>query len=623
LNFVQRLTEGPILGDGAMGTELLNRGKININACLEETNLTSPKMVLGIHLDYIKAGAEIIETNTFGANRFRLGEHGLENEVFEINNKAVEIAKEARRMTGQHIWIAGTVGPSGKTLPPIGTASNNQIRKAFREQIQVLSSSGIDLLILETFTGLREIKEAIASAKSVTDVPIIALLTFTEEATTLEGETPEEVVSALANLGVASIGANCSVGPAPMVKVLEKMATHTTIPLTAMPNAGFPTYVDGRFIYMSSPNYMSQHETTLLKIGVKVVGGCCGTGPKHIFAMREELGKYKLPHPNKISTIRTPLIQNYKQPPLITPTEPTKLSQKIGKEFTITVEVDPPQGFDASNILSDLRSLLRTTEIDAFNVSDNPRARGRMSALAMSTLIQTGLGIEAILHIATRHRNLLALHSDLLGAHGLGIRNVFVIMGDLPYMGEYPQATAVTDVTPSGLISLIDRANTGRNLAGHPIKYATSFLVGCAFNMGAIDLDKEIQNLERKLKAGARFILSQAVFDLKSFEYTYEKLGGFPVPLLMGLLPLNNIRHAEFLHNEVPGITIPEEIMFRMRSADQKGQLEGIAIAQELLQEAYPKIAGVYFIPSFGKYQTVAQILNGIPDLNKHNSRSI
>ena len=615
LDFIQRLTEGPILADGAMGTELLNRGNIGIETCLEQLNMVSPKLVLGVHLDYLEAGAEIIETNTYGANRFRLEQHGLTEYVAEINRKAVEIAREAQRMTGQHVWIAGTVGPLGKPLAPLGSISRSHAREAFREQIQALVEAGVDLLMLETFTGLSEIQEAIAAANSVSDIPIVALLTFTEEGITPAGETPAEVVTTLTGLKVASIGTNCSVGPVPMLQVLEEMAPLATVPLTAMPNAGFPTYVDGRFVYLSSPTYMAQHGGRLLQIGATVVGGCCGTTPEHIVALRKALSKHRRPYTHSVSGDRASSGPTYHQPPPTTPVEPTRLAQKLGREFTVTVEVDPPQGFDASPILADLRTLLGTVHVDAFNVSDNPRARGRMSALAMSTLIQTRLGEEAILHIATRHRNLLALHSDLLGAHGLGVRNVFVVMGDLPYIGDYPQATAVADVTPSGLISLIHRANSGMNLAGRPIKQATSFLIGCAFNMGATDLDRELRGLERKLDAGAHFILSQAVFDPESIERCYQRLGGFPVPLLMGLLPLSSARHAEFLHNEVPGIVIPEDVQQRMRAARRRSQEEGITLARELLEAVSSKIAGVYIIPAFGKYETVAQILDGLPAL--------
>ncbi len=613
--FIRRLAQGPLLADGGVGTELLRRGNLRIESCLEQLNLTSPELVRSVHLDYIEAGAELIETNTYGANRVRLEHHGLVDSVEEINRRAVEIAQEAQRLTGPHVWIAGAVGPLGKSLAPLGPISLSQARETFREQVQALTNAGVDLLILETFTGLAEVQEAIAAASSVGSLPIIALLTFTEEGVTPAGETPAEVASALSALGVSTLGANCSVGPVPMLRVMEEMALHTTVPLTTMPNAGFPTYVDGRFVYLSSPAYMAQHAGRLLEGGATIIGGCCGTTPEHIGAMREAIRKRRPPRSRARLEAKTASGSEHVQPLLTAPAEPTQLAQKVGKQFTVTVEVDPPRGYDASTIFAELRSLLGTVHVDAFNVSDNPRARGRMSALAMSTLIQTRLGVEAVLHIATRHRNLLALHSDLLGAHGLGVRNVFVVMGDLPYIGDYPQATVVADVTPSGLMAIIHKANVGLDIAGHSTQQATSFFVGCAFNMGATDLDRELRGLERKLNAGADFILTQAVFDPQLVEECHRRLGGFPAPLLMGLLPLSSARHAEFLHNEVPGIVIPPEVQKRMRSAGRRGQQEGVALARELLQAVSSKIDGVYIIPAFGRYQTVAQVLDGLSAL--------
>ena len=615
-SFAQRLSRGPILADGAMGTELLRRGNLGVDACLEQLNITHPNLVRGVHLDYIEAGAEFIETNSYGANRVRLERHGLAGSVEEISRKAVEAAREAQSLTGQHVWIAGAVGPLGKSLVPLGPISHAQAHEVFREQIQALVEAGADLLILETFTELAEIREAIAAAKSVGTLPVIAQLTFTEEGTTPAGETPAEVADALSALEVAVIGTNCSVGPAPMLQVIEEMAPHATAPLSALPNAGFPSYVDGRYVYLSSPIYMAEHAGRLLELGAAVIGGCCGTTPEHIAAMREALRNHRKPPSTSRSGARSSGRLRAQEPPVATaPVEPTKLAQKLGKRFVVTVEVVPPRGFDVSSILTELRSLLGTVEVDAFNVSDNPRAQGRMSALAMSTLIQSRLGVEAILHVATRHRNLLALHSDLLGAHGLGVRNVFVVLGDLPYIGDYPQATAIADVTPSGLMGLIYRANSGQDLAGHATQQPTSFYTGCALNMGAADLDRELRSLERKLNAGADFILTQAVFDPEQVERCYRSLGGFPVPVIMGLLPLSSVRHAEFLHNEVPGIVVPSGVQQRLRDAGRSGTEEGIALARELLEAVCPGIAGVYFIPAFGRYNVVAEILEGLPVL--------
>ena len=622
LSFAERLSSGPILADGAMGTELLRRENLGIDSCLEQLNLTAPNLVRGVHLDYIEAGADLIETNTYGANRFRLEQHGLADSVVEINRKAVEIAREAQQLTGQHVWIAGAVGPLGKSLMPLGPISHSQAQNAFHEQMEALAAAGVDLIMLETFTALAEARVAVEAAQSACSLPIIAQLTFTEEGTTPAGETPAEVAEVLSGLEVAGIGTNCSVGPVPMHQVIQEMAPRATLPISAMPNAGFPTYVDGRFVYLTSPAYLAEHAGRLLEMGAGIIGGCCGTTPEHIAAMREVLRQRRVPRRRGRREAAAPAKPKHYQPPLTPPADPTRLAQKLGKGFVVTVEVDPPRGFDVSTILSELRTLLNTVEVDAFNVSDNPRAQGRMSALAMSTLIQTRLGVEAILHIATRHRNLLALHSDLLGAHGLGIRNVFVVLGDLPYIGDYPQATAVTDVTPSGLIRLIHQANSGLNLSGRPTQQATSFTVGCALNLGATDMDRELRGLERKLKAGAGFILTQAVFDPEPLERWRQRLGGFPVPVLLGVLPLSSARHAEFLHNEVPGIVVPKEVQERLRHAGRSGTEEGVALARELLEAVSSRIAGVYLIPAFGRYHAVAQIIEGLPALVERHAAS-
>ncbi|MBI4201426.1 MAG: bifunctional homocysteine S-methyltransferase/methylenetetrahydrofolate reductase [Chloroflexi bacterium] len=619
--FYHRLTQGPLLADGAMGTELHRRGNLPTDVCFEYLNLSNPELVRQVHLDYLAAGAELIETNSFGANRIRLEQHGLAHAVVAINRRAVELAREAQHLTGQPVWIAGAVGPLGKALAPLGPLSPTEARAAFQEQIQALVKAGVNLLILETFPSLAEVQQAIAAAKSVTDLPIIAQLTFTHEGHTMAGEAPHEVVRMLAPLEVAAIGANCSVGSQPMLSVIEEMAPHTTIPLSALPNAGFPTYVEGRLVYFSSPAYMAEYAGRMLDAGATVIGGCCGTTPEHIAAIREVLRRHRVrrkegetkpaarPSPKSPSGSGRAVASPSPSP------EPTNLARKLGKDFVVTVEVHPPRGFDVSSTLVELRKLLRMVHVDAFNATDSPLAQGRMNSLAMSTLLQTRLGVEAILHLATRYRNLLALHSDLLGAHALGVRNVFVFMGDPPAMGDYPQAISLSDVTSSGLIRLIKQANAGLDLSGRPIDQPTSFLVGCALNMEASDMDKEFQSLERKVAAGADFILTQAVFDPETVEKVHRRLGGFPRPVIMGILPLRSFRHAEFLQNEVPGIVIPEALMRRMRDAGRWAAEAGVTAAQELLKAVHAKIAGAYFIPSFGHYQTVAEVLAGLSHL--------
>ncbi len=525
--FIERLRGGPVLCDGAMGTQLYERGGVTFDRCLDELNLSNPELVKSIHLDYIRAGAEIIETNTFGANRPRLATHGLEERVAEINEAAVQLAREARRLTGQRIWIAGSVSSLGRFLSPLG--------------------------------------------------PVI--------------------------------GANCSVGSEYMLQVVEQMTKIAKTPVSAQPNAGFPTYQGGRFLYRSAPEYMAQHARRMVEAGVTVLGGCCGTTPEHIAAIRDALQGIGLPHAGRSS------VAVVKRPRSTTPpapaVEPTGLSCKLGRKFMVTVEVDPPKGFDVSSALEALSELKASGLVDAINVADNPRG----------TLIQSRLGMETILHLALRHRNLVALHSELLGAHALGVRNIFAVMGDLPRTGDYPDATSISDITTSGMIKLIKAFNSGVDLTGKPIEQATSFLVGCAFNLGAADMDKELRTLDRKLKAGADFILTQPVYTAEAVEKARQRQGGFSAPLLIGILPLRSHRHAEFLHNEVPGMVIPTEIRERMRLAGDHAAEVGIELCQKLLHEVHGQVGGAYFLPPFGRYDTVLRVLEGVrevlPDLGK------
>ena len=613
-SFQERLQHPPILCDGAMGTELYALGGYPFDHCLDELNLSHPQLVKEIHLDYIQAGAEIIETNTFGANRVRLAAHSLQSSVGEINHQGVAIAQEARRLTGQMVWIAGAVGPLGKRIAPLGPIPVRQAREAFHEQISALTQAGVDLIVLETFTDLQELQDAVQAAREECSLPIIAQMTLTEEGRTLEGVTPTEIVRALEALKVQVIGLNCSVGPQVMLEAIREMVQVSTVPITAQPNAGFPGYVGGRFVYFSSPDYMAEHARAMVEAGVTIIGGCCGTTPHHIASIRDGIKGASPLHPHPPS--RTGVRASSPTPPVAAPPPPpTNLEKKLGQEFVVTVEVDPPKGFDLSQVLQQLADLRSTGLVDAINVADSPRAQGRMSALVMANLIQTRLGMETILHLATRHRNLVALHSELLGAHALGIRNIFSVMGDLPRMGDYPDATAVSDITASGLVHLMKCFNQGCDLTGKPIEQPTAFFMGCAFNMAAPDPDRELLVLERKLKAGANFLLTQSVFTPDLVEYWWHRLGGFPAPVLLGVLPLRNHRHAEFLHHEVPGIVIPTEVRERIRDAGDKAPEVGITIARELIEAARSRIAGVYFIPPFGRYETVAQVVKGLVEL--------
>ena len=610
--FEDRLTHGPILCDGAMGTELVQRGAVGYDRPLEELNLSNPELVKSIHLDYIGAGAEIIETNTFGANRFRLAAYGLEERVREINEAAVRIAQEARGLTGQRTWIAGSVGPLGRLLAPPGPITAKEARRVFREQITALAESGADILSLETIGDLREMHEAVLAARDVCDLPVMANMTFTEEGRTAAGDSPADIVLSLERLGVTVVGSNCSVGSEGMLRVVQEMASVTRLPLSARPNAGFPTYQGGRLIYRSSPEYVAQYARQMVEAGAAIVGGCCGTTPEHIAAIRDALHAVAPPKARSgAPPAARPRQAARPAPPAL---EPTAFARKLGEKFVVTVEVDPPRGFDVSPTLDALADLKASGRVDAFNVADSPRAQGRMSALAMSTLIQSRLGTETILHMTLRHRNLVALHSDLLGAHALGVRNLFVIMGDPPSTGDYPGATAISDITSSGMIKLIKAFNSGADLEGKPIAQPTSYFVGCAFNPNAADLDREIRVLERKLKAGAEFILTQPVYTAEVVDRALQRVGGSPVPVLLGVLPLRSHRHAEFLHNEVPGMSIPLEVRERLRQAGDGAAEAGIQLCQDLLKEVGGQVSGIYVVPPFGRHDIVQRLLESLGD---------
>ncbi len=613
--FLERLAAGPILCDGAMGTQLYARG-ISYDQCFDELVVSRPELVAAVHHDYLDAGAEILETNTFGANRVRLAEHGLADSVAAFNAAGVAVAHKAiadyRAATGETrpLFVAGAVGPVGKAVAPLGQMPRMEARAAFVEQITALVDAGVDLLILETFSNLAEMTEAVRAAREVApEVPLVAQMTFNEDCVTMSGDTPGDVVAALEPLHVDVIGANCSVGSSPMLGVMEAMAAVAATPLAAQPNAGFPTIVDGRFMYLSSPQYMAEYARRMIETGVTLVGGCCGTTPEHIRALAQVVRETK---PARREQGRTPVGSNagrsaHPEHP------PTGLQRKLAEKFVITCEVSPPRGFDVGKLMPSLMTLRKSGLIDAINVDDNPRATASLSALAMCSLIQTRVGLETVLHLACRTRNLLALHSELMGAHALGVRNVFVVMGDLPHVGDYPNASPVSDVTASGLMSHIKHFNEGLDMSGKPLGSQTSFFVGCAFNPNADNLDKELRLLDKKVAAGADFILTQPVFDPDVVHNLLKRLGAFPLPVLVGVIPLYGYRNAEFLHNEVPGMRISDDILRRMRQAGDKGRAEGVRIAQELLDAIHGDVQGAYFIPPFGKYERVLEVLDGLP----------
>jgi homocysteine S-methyltransferase len=607
--FLERLKKGVMLCDGAMGTLLYSRG-IGFEHPFDELNLSKPEMVQKVHQDYIKAKAEIIETNTFGGNRFRLGAHGLQGKLKQINFKGVKIAREAREIEGEPVFVAGSIGPLGKPLAPIGKITLRQAQDTFQEQAEALLEGGVDLFIVETFSDLNEIKEAIKGIRKVSQLPIIAQMTFSEEGLTLMGHTPEEIAKELEKMEVEVIGVNCSVGPQRVLDVIYQMKKVTSLNLSAQPNAGFPRFVDGRFIYLSSPEYFAIYAKRFLGAGVGIMGGCCGTTPEHIQAMSEVLqeGKFSLNEEVAIIEVEKKTEEKDSAVELV---ETLSFESKLKEKFVISVELDPPRGVNPKKILKQTQ-MIKDKGIDAVNIADSPMARVRMSCLSLAALVKEKIGLEVILHLTCRDRNLMGLQSDLIGAHALGIRSILAITGDPPRLGDYPHATAVFDVDSIGLVKIIRKLNQGTDWAGNSIGSPTSFCIGVGVNPTALDFEKEMERLKLKVEAGAKFIFTQPLFDIEILKRFLDKVEGVNTTVLAGLLPLHSFRHAEFLHHEVPGISIPQDVRDRMKKAKEKGIEEGILIAREFLEEIKESVSGVYLIPSFGKIELALEAVEGI-----------
>ncbi|HEX7594287.1 MAG TPA: bifunctional homocysteine S-methyltransferase/methylenetetrahydrofolate reductase [Anaerolineae bacterium] len=624
--FLDRLKRGPILADGAMGTLLYARG-ISFERCFDELNLSNPALVQEIHREYIHAGAEIIETNTFGANRFKLAHHGLESQVREINLRGVKIAREAREIAGEAAFVLGSVGPIGQLLEALGEVSYADARAAFQEQIEALLEGGADGIILETFSDLNELQAAIAAARAVThDLPLIAQMSFTDDADTLTGNTPEEIGDALCQLQVDVIGANCSVGPAGTFNAIKRLIAsitacrETAVPFfSVMPNAGFPARIGERYMYLSSPQYFADYAPRFIdELGATIVGGCCGTTPAHIAAMRAALDTRRAPTP-RVVLVEKPVAPPREESTAGMTSVPRTLREKLraGKWVT-SVELDPPRGLNPTKTLHGA-AMLKEMGVDCINIGDSPLAKIRMGCIALAVMIQQQVRLETIIHFTTRDRNLMALQSDLIGAHALGIRNVIALTGDPPRLGDYPNATAVYDIDSIGLIKIIQRLNEGRDWAGTSIGSNADFYVACALDMMWANSDpSELERFHRKLDAGADFVMTQPIYDaavLREFLQKYgDKYGQVEKPIVLGVLPLMSSKHAEFLHNEVPGITLTDEARRRMKAAGERGVAEGIALAQELLIDAKDLVAGTYLMPSFGRYDVCGELVKVLGD---------
>ena len=613
--FLKLLNEKkPLVADGAMGTLLHERG-VAVEQCFEELNLSNPALVGGVHRDYIEGGAQIILTNTFAANFYKLAHTGLEKKTAEINRAGVELARRVALASFKEVWITGDVGPLGVRLAPFGRVQPEEARAVYREQVDALLKAGVDLLVIETQTDLYEVREAILAARELdAEIPIIASMTFTRDDRTLLGDGPAKVARALQTYGADVFGINCSGGPNQLLRILKTMrAAVPTGFFWVKPNAGWPEQVSGRIFYPASPDYFGDYALAFWQAGAKIIGGCCGTTPGHIAALRKAVDT----RGSEIVASQLIINESDGEEGVEKAQKPTLLAQKLSAgRFVIAVEMDPPRGLSSHKLIAGA-SLLAEAGADVIDVSDSPMARMRMSPWAVCSLIQRQVKIETVLHFPTRGRNLLRVQGDLLAAHALDVRNVFVVMGDPTAIGDYPEAMDNYDLAPSGLIKLIKQAfNTGVDQSGADIGQPTSFLVGCALNLLPPDPGREIDLLHRKLRSGADFILTQPIFDpahLQDFRQAYtDKYGSLTTPILVGILPLASDRHAAFLQQEVPGIEIPQRIHEQMKAAGEAGARRGIQIAIELIENLKAKVQGIYLMPAFSRYDYAAEIIESI-----------
>jgi homocysteine S-methyltransferase len=596
-----------------MGTELYARG-VPYEQSLEHQNLLEPALVERIHRAYLESGAQILETNTFGANALRLGQYGLSDKVHQIARAGARLARAAREAAGFDALVAGSVGPLGSLLEPYSALTLTQARLMFRQQIEALLEGGIDFLILETFSDVREITAAIMAAREVCDLPIVAQMTFTEELLTPTGQSPESVAQVLDSLNVAVIGVNCSVGPQSTLQIVEHMAQVTQRPLSAQPNAGLPAQVAGRLVYLTSPDYMADYAVRMIQAGARIVGGCCGTTPAHIAAVARRLRH------------GAGSVDTYQRPPSPAMVIDTHVSTEMGGETAaptssfmdalqrrcaISVELRPPRGLNPAKMVAGAAAL-QAAGVDALNLTDGAMARVRMSTMVAGFLVKNATGIDPILHITTRDRNLMALQADLIGLHALGMRHVLALTGDPPATSDNARARGVYDVDSIGLIRLLRGFNRGADVTGNSIGRPTNFVIGAALTLSAPDLELELDRFWQKIEAGVDFIMTQPIYDPDLFASVLARLGPLSVPILLGVLPLQSYRHAEFLHNELPGVELTDDVLGRMRNAGSDGQAEGMKMAQEILDQCLHLVSGVYVMPSFDRYEPAAELVCAI-----------
>jgi methionine synthase / methylenetetrahydrofolate reductase(NADPH) len=608
-DLLTRIKQSPVLCDGAMGTLLYAKG-IFINRSYDELNLSQPDLIRAIHHDYLQAGAEIVETNTFGANFFRLGRHSLADKVRDINLSGARLAREAAKSFD--VWVAGSVGPLGTRIEPLGKTSFEEAREAFRNQIKALVEGGVDLLILETFGYLEEIHQAMLAARDVTTLPMVAQVTIDEDGNCLDGADPETFAPKLAEWGADIIGCNCSIGPVAMLDAIERVRAVTSLPLSAQPNAGMPRSVEGRNIYLCSPEYMASYARKFVAAGVRIVGGCCGTTPDHIRVMKSALRVGEA----RGRTSSTHVAGGHAAPPVV-PAAPlgsrSLLGAKLARgEFVTMVEIVPPKGIDIRKEVEGAK-FLKSVGVDAVNIPDSPRASARMSNQSLSLLIQQEVGIEAILHYTCRDRNVLCIQSDLLGAAAVGIKNLICITGDPPKMGNYPDATAVFDVDAIGLVNIVHNLNRGLDLGGNPIGNGTGFVIGVGANPGLTDLDEEVRRFEYKVEAGAEYVVTQPVFDIRLLENFLRRIEHCRIPVVIGIWPLVSVRNAEFMKNELR-VSVPDSILERMARAQnpEAARAEGVAIAREMLIAARQTVQGAQISAPQGRYNLAVDVVEAL-----------
>jgi methionine synthase / methylenetetrahydrofolate reductase(NADPH) len=656
-----RIAARPLLLDGAMGTLLHARG-VPQRASLDELVESRPDLIGSIHREYIAAGADVIETATFGANRLRLEAFGLADRAGRLNRRAAQVAREAREVSGRDVLVAGSVGPPGPPIHAPGAVSVGDARDAVREQVEGLLEGGIDLVIVETASEMEHLLAAVETVRALCDLPVMASMTFGDDLVAVDGTTPEEAVATLSAAGVAAIGVNCGAGPVACLAALERMPRGVDPPLLVMPNAGLPGRVAGRFVYSAGPDYFGEVVQRFLAAGARVVGGCCGTTPEHIAQMRQAMDREaaraagaagaetggaagaasSVPAPGggpgaetggaaAGTSVPTPGAGGASAPSSVTlpapaataadgasdRPEPTALARHLAAgRFVVSVEIDPPRSVVIERTLEAAR-LAQEAGADLVNISDSAMARVRMGAMAVAFAIQGGLGVEALVHFTTRDRNLMALESELLGAHALGIRNILALTGDPPRVGDQPGSGGIWDIDSTGLIAILRRLDRGEDQAGRPIGAPAGFTIACALDPTAADLDREVERLASKLAAGADLVMTQPIYGVEQWQRFMDRAAGrfgdrLPVPVLLGVLPLHTSRHAEFLHHEVPGITIPEAARAAMQAAGERGSEVGLEMSLGLVDAMADAVAGIYVMPSFGRYELAAELVRRV-----------